>query len=93
MSTPCLSAGSTAERLSVAALALPGRLMMSVPPRRPAIPRESIPRGVICTLAARIVSAMPGATRFMTASVASGVTSRREKPVPPVVTARHTSSS
>ena len=45
------------------------------------------------TLAARIVSAMPGATLLMTASVASGVTSLLENPVPPVVTARHTSSS
>ena len=38
--------------------------------------------------AARIASAMPGATRPDTARVASGVTSRMENPVPPVVRTR-----
>jgi len=51
--------------------------------------------GIVATLyvtvyfaspAARITSARPGASRSITARVASGVTSRGPKPVPPVVT-------
>ena len=43
------------------------------------------PRGVIRILSARMASGIPGASRSTTAKVASGVTSRGEKPVPPVV--------
>ena len=39
-------------------------------------------------LCARMASAMPGARRVATVSVASGVVSRGEKPVPPVVRMR-----
>ena len=35
-----------------------------------------------------MASGMPGVTRWQTARVASGVTSRGAKPVPPVVTMR-----
>ena len=61
---------------------------MRVPPRMPAAARESIARGVMARDAARMASGMPGVRRSQTARVASGVTSRGEKPVPPVVTTR-----
>ena len=44
-----------------------------------------MPIGVCCALTARIASAMPGASRAMTAHVASGVMSSGVRPVPPVV--------
>ena len=49
---------------------------------------NSIARGVISIERTRMYSATPGAFRSATASVASGVWSRREKPVPPLVTIR-----
>ena len=42
-------------------------------------------RGVLRMPSARSASAMPGASRSITARVASGVTSRGPRPVPPVV--------
>ena len=51
----------------------------------PAAARVSMARGVICMESARIASGMPGVSRSITARVASGVTSRTENPVPPVV--------
>ena len=59
----------------------PGR-----PRARPARPRESGASGVSARPRARRCSAMPGASRSRTSSVASGVTSRAARPVPPVVT-------
>ena len=73
------------NKFSTAALGLPGKLTIKVAPRIPAVARESIAWGVNCKLAARMASASPGASRSTTACVASGVTSRRLKPVPPVV--------
>ncbi|MNL89676.1 hypothetical protein D3C87_2201480 [compost metagenome] len=46
---------------------------------------DSIALRVFCIEVIRIASAKPGATRSMTFSVASGVTSRAASPVPPVV--------
>src|ERR1051326_2310614 len=74
-----------ASRHSLTALGLPGRVIINVRPRGPATPRESMPKGVCWRLAIRIASAMPGASRSIMASVASGVTSRGARPVPPVV--------
>ena len=54
--------------------------------RAPATARESAAIGVCASPVARISSARPGASRSITARVASGVTSRGPKPVPPVVT-------
>ena len=71
--------------LSHTAFGLPGRLTISVFPRMTDTARESIARGVMASEAARMASAMPGARRVATAMVASGVTSRGPKPVPPVV--------
>ena len=81
-----------ASRLSTAPRGLPGRL---IDERRSgrcrATPRDRSANGVDARPAARIASASPGASRSITARVASGVTSRTAKPVPPVVTIRATS--
>ena len=53
---------------------------------RPAIPRESDARWVVARPRARSSSARPGASRSIASRVASGVTSRGARPVPPVVT-------
>ena len=53
-------------------------------------PRLSIARSVICMDFMRMYSAIPGAFRSATASVASGVWSRMENPVPPLVITRST---
>ena len=57
----------------------------------PTTERLSIAMGVNCNVCALIVSAMPGTSRSMTLRAASGVTSCRPMPVPPVVTMRSTS--
>ncbi len=93
MSSPWTTAESTAFRFSFAAFSLPGRFTISVRPRMPAALRDRQPRGVILRLSARMASGMPLVSRSMTLSVASGVTSRGEKPVPPVVSTRGTFSS
>ena len=71
--------------------ASPGRFTISVLPRVPATPRDSHARGKSGADRARSASAIPGACRSSTAVVASGVTSRAARPVPPVV--RITSTS
>ena len=53
--------------------------------RIPAVARLSMALFVIVMLYARIASGIPGTLRSITSSVASGVTSLSEKPVPPVV--------
>ena len=56
-------------------------------PACPATARDSIPKPrPPASLARRIASTSPGASRSMTARVPSGVRSRGPKPVPPVVT-------
>ena len=75
----------TTCKFSTAPFGLPGRLMISVFLRMPVTILDNMACGVILRLAARMASARPGASRSMTARVASGVTSRGEKPVPPVV--------
>ena len=56
-----------------------------MPPIVPAVPRDSSPCGVRAIESARIASGIPGASRSSTDCVASGVTSRSARPVPPVV--------
>ncbi len=92
-SSPCRSAGLTTANPSRQPPGEPGRLTTSVPPRRPATPRESSACGVRAIASVRMASARPGASRSMNASVASGVTSRGAKPVPPVVSTSNTPSS
>ena len=88
MSRPCLSEDIIGSRTSSIAFGLPGRFTIRVSFLIPASARQSIARIVICRLMFRIASGMPGVRRVITESVASGVTSRFEKPVPPVVTIR-----
>ena len=58
-------------------------------PRTPATPRDNIPNPRSSpSLARRIASARPGASRSITARVPSGVRSRGPNPVPPVVQTR-----
>ena len=61
---------------------------MRLRPRSAATPRDRHPLGVIFRLSARMASAMPGHSRSATERVASGVMSRGENPVPPVVRMR-----
>ena len=70
----------------------PGRLTMRVFLRVPAKPRDSAARGNESSDSRRMRSAMPGASRSSTARVASGVTSRGARPVPPVVSTRSAAS-
>ena len=72
-------------KFSTAALGLPGRFMISTSPRMPASPRDSMACWLNFRLSKRMASARPGASRSITRRVASGVTSRGAKPVPPVV--------
>ena len=57
-------------------------------PRVPATARDSMARGVIFSPSVHMATGMAGISRSSTASVASGVTSRGDRPVPPVVTIR-----
>ena len=63
----------------------PGKLTMMLWPIMPASPRESMADGVSLSDAARRASEMPGRRLSMRAVVTSGVISRGEMPVPPVV--------
>lgn len=74
----------TASRYSIAPADEPGVLRMRPRPTTPARGLDSRPGG----FANRIASARPGASRSNTNNDASGVRSRGEKPVPPVVTTR-----
>ena len=85
-------AGAIASPIWRMLFGLPGKLMISVRLRMPATARESIQLAVCGREAARIASAIPGASRSITARVASGVTSSGEKPVPPVVRTRSQTS-
>ena len=75
---------------SVSAIDLgwPGKLMISVLPRITATWRDRIAVATKRRLMLRICSPKPGITLSATASVASGVTSRGDGPVPPVVSTR-----
>jgi len=80
--------GQTKAMFSVAPFGLPGRLIMRVCLRMPATAREMMALAVFLRLSMRITSPKPGSSRSTTRSVASGVTSRGETPVPPVVRIR-----
>ena len=67
---------------------LPGRLMIRLRPRIPATLRLKQPLGVMRMDSDRMASGMPGVGRSRICMVASGVMSRGEKPVPPVVSTR-----
>ena len=71
-----------------AAFSEPGTFSTSVCPLIPATARESIARGVDFSPSTHMATGMARISRSSTASVASGVTSCGERPVPPVVTTR-----
>ena len=85
---PCSNGSRINPRLSRTALGLPGRLTINVFFRITDTPRPSMARLVSSMERYRIYSAIPGAFRSATAMVASGVWSRMENPVPPLVTTR-----
>jgi hypothetical protein len=87
-STACGISSTIAANDSRTPAGLPGRFTTSADPAAPTTARDSAAIGVCCSPAARITSASPGASRSITARVASGVTSRGPNPVPPVVTTR-----
>ena len=88
MSSACGRVSSTASRLSDTALGLPGRFRIRLFFRITQTLLVNIARGVIRMEYARMAYGMPGTCLSATASVASGVTSRAVKPVPPVVRMR-----
>src|ERR1700730_2291699 len=88
----CPSTGRTASSDSLAPFTLPGRLTISVLPRTPGSGEERAASGVLAKPAERISSPRPGTSYSPTPRVASGVTSRGPRPVPPVVTTRSCSS-
>jgi len=82
------TARKTALRQTAMASGLPGRLMIRLAPRVPAVWRERMAVGTVCRLTVRICWAKPSKMRSQMAWVASGVTSRVVGPVPPVVRMR-----
>ena len=72
-------------KVSVMDLGWPGKLMIKHLPRMTATCLDKIAVGTKRRLICRICSPKPGISLSATASVASGVTSRGEGPVPPVV--------
>src|SRR5690606_109819 len=79
------STGRRASRFSRAPLGEPGKLTTRLSPTVPAVPRDKAAIGVDSSPRAIISCTSPGARRSRMRSVASGVTSRGPKPVPPVV--------
>src|SRR5665647_2832111 len=71
--------------LSFTALMLPGKFIIRVLFLMPLTPLDNSALGVFFWLSALRYSEIPGASRSIAVLVASGVTSRGEKPVPPVV--------
>ena len=80
------TAAMTAPRHSAMAVGLPGKVMMRDEPLIPAVWRDKMAVGMRPIDTARIASPNPGSILVQTACVASGVTSRGDGPVPPVVT-------
>ena len=80
--------GTMRVRDSVTAAGLPGRFTTNVLPVTPTSPRVSAACGDFRRPCSRNISGMPGSSRSSTVAVASGVWSRGDTPVPPVVTMR-----
>ncbi len=78
-------AWKTAFRQVAIAAGRPGRLTINAALRSPAICLDKIAVGTSAKLAIRIASPKPGNILSQTSAVASGVTSRGDGPVPPVV--------
>ncbi len=78
-------AGNTASKHCRIAFGLPGKLIITVWFLMPAVCLDRMAVGTNCRLVLRINSPKPGIIFVHTASVASGVTSRSDGPVPPQV--------
>jgi hypothetical protein len=91
---PCIKsiqygiAGKTASKHSFIDFGFPGRFTISEDPLKPAVCLERIAVGTNFKDSALISSPNPGIILSHTASVASGVTSLKAGPVPPVVTTK-----
>ena len=84
--TACSANGKRIGSISFTAIGFPGRLAIRVFPLTPAVPRDRAARGWTVWDSARLQKDMsPSQERSSMADVASGVTSRGENPVPPVV--------
>lgn len=70
---------------SAMAAGCPGRFTISDLPRTPAVWRDRIAVGVCCRPMLRRSSPNPGSSFSITPTIASGVRSRGDGPVPPVV--------
>ena len=79
------SKSTTASSDSTAPLGLPGRLRIRLRPRVPQRARLRAENLVFLRPSERMSSGIPSTSRSQTARVASGVTSRADIPVPPVV--------
>ena len=73
------------SKFSLTPLGLPGRFTIRLEPRIPTTALETMAWGVFLRLSALMASEKPGTSFSITFNVASGVTSRGLKPVPPVV--------
>src|ERR1043165_4287831 len=82
----CGKTSITACNDSTAPAGLPGRFSMTEVPQTPHKPRLNTANGVFFSPSRRIRSEIPSSIRPQTERVASGVTSRAEMPVPPVLT-------
>src|SRR5216684_8309619 len=82
----CGRTSITDWRASTAPDGLPGRFRTKDVPQTPQTPRLNRAKGVFFSPSRRIRSATPSSILPQTERVASGVTSRAEMPVPPVVT-------
>src|SRR5439155_1535875 len=85
-SRACGRTGRTASRHSRTPFGEPGRFTINERPRTTATALESAAIGVSWREMARMTSARPGTWYAATPRVACGVTSRGERPVPPLVT-------
>ena len=79
------NSGRIARSELAAPVGLPGRFTIKHLPARPLTPRPRAANRVSWAPCWRMSSARPGTRRSHTARVASGVLSRADRPVPPVV--------
>ena len=86
-------AGAISVRHSAIAAGRPGKFTINDRPATPATARVKIAVGTFSKDFIRMISPNPGNSFSITARVASGVTSRIDGPVPPVVTINGSPSS
>ena len=92
-SKACGNTGWMTDSVSLTPFGLPGSVMIRVLPLTPQTDLLSMAIGVISNDFARMASANPGTSLSITERQASGVTSCRPNPVPPVLTIKSTVGS